>query len=137
MPSRDSVADTRRDRERVSGLDELLAPLASSDFLKDFWGRECIHVRGEPGKFRDLFSWDCLNDLLALHRLPFPRLRLAKEGRNLDPPTYQNTDNAAETEKLSACLQSGATLVLDEVECLHGPLRDCASQLESVFKVQV
>jgi hypothetical protein len=88
-----------------------------------------------------------LNDILEQHRLEPPRLRLTREGKPVPPEKYvsfqpnrrksgQPVPRLNSTE-LTRELRQGATLVLDNVDELHRPIRRLAESLERVFRVRV
>jgi hypothetical protein len=54
--------------------------LLPADFLTSIWGRTFAHVRGTPGRFGEVISWDEVNGMLQKHRLEPPRLRLVRGG---------------------------------------------------------
>jgi hypothetical protein len=80
------------------------------------------------------------------HRLDFPRLRLALDGKSLPASSYlKHTRNARQTtviprllsDELTKQLREGATLVLDAVDELFRPLRELAEGLEYFFHEHV
>ena len=69
-------------------LEELLRPCGVEEFLASSWGRAHLHVRGAAGRFAHLLPWAQLNAILRQHRLDFPRLRMARDGRSLPAAGY-------------------------------------------------
>ena len=127
-------------------LAELLRPLSVDEFIANAWGREVRHIKGQPGKFAHLLPWVQLNTILRQHRLDFPRLRLARDGKSLPADRYlrhvrnsrkQTTVPRLLADKLTAELRQGATLVLDAVDELFEPLEQLATGLERLFRVHV
>ncbi|HEV2859862.1 MAG TPA: cupin domain-containing protein [Pyrinomonadaceae bacterium] len=130
----------------AADLAKLLAPLAPEDFLASSWGRGLRHVRGGAGKFARLMPWAALNEILRRHRLDFPRLRLAKDGKSLPASDYLRyaTGGPRRTSiprlkhaELNKHLRGGATLVLDAVDELHAPVEELAAALEQLFREHV
>jgi hypothetical protein len=87
-----------------------------------------------------------LNEILEQHRLDFPRLRLALDGKSLPASSYlKHTRNTRQrtsiprllSGELTRKLREGATLVLDAVDELYSPLREMAEGLEFVFHEHV
>jgi hypothetical protein len=131
----------------VQDLAGLLHPLHAEAFLAKDYSRTFVHVPGLPGKFAALLPWSVVNDILDQNRLEPPRLRLTREGTPVSPERYlrhnansrkngppiPRLDSAALTREL----REGATLVLDNVDELHRPIRRLAESLERVFRVRV
>jgi hypothetical protein len=128
-------------------LRTLLYPAPAEQFLARDYGRNFVRIPGTPGKFASLFSWPVLNDILEQHRLEPPRLRLTREGKPVSPDRYisyqQNRRKSGQAiprlnaAALTAELRDGATLVLDNVDELHRPVRRLAESLERVFRVRI
>jgi ribosomal protein L16 Arg81 hydroxylase len=128
----------------VQELENILAPVPVTEFLMQYWSSRLLFVSGTPAKFDSLFSWACLNEILATHRLPHSRLRLVKNGEAIDPSFYQYPSvvpsggvNITDDDRLTAHLRSGASLVLNEAEDLHLPLRRFATGLQHIFTAHV
>lgn len=130
----------------VNTFERMIAPLAPDEFLTRVWGKTHMHVRGWRGKFAPLLRWESLNSILGQHRLDFPRLRLAQDGKTLPSSSYlRHTAGARsrsaiprlKTVELTDKLRRGATLVLDAVDELHEPVRVLSEQLEYVFRERV
>jgi cupin superfamily protein len=106
--------------------------------LREYCGRRFFHQAGPPDRFERLLSWADLNRILEDHRLPAPRLRLARDGGAVAEDRYSRSHTTRrgvtyavlEPARLREQLQAGATLVLDGVDQLHGPVRGLASGLE-------
>ena len=127
-------------------LEELLRPCGVGEFLASSWGRAHLHVRGASGRFAHLLPWVQLNAILRQHRLDFPRLRLARDGRSLPATGYlrhtrggrrQTTIPRLLPRELTAQLRAGATLVLDAVDEFSEQLEELAAGLERFFREHV
>ena len=127
-------------------LGQLLRPLTVDEFLTNCWGQTFKHVPGVPDKFCHFLPWQTLNEALEQHRLDFPRVRLTRDGKRLQPASYINHSHPRgkrtavprlRYEKLTQELNSGATLVLDAVDELYEPLRAVAEALELFFHERV
>ena len=131
----------------VEDLAGLLHPICAESFLAEDYGRTFVYVPGRPGKFAALLPWSVLNGILDQHRLEPPRLRLTREGKRISPERYllyhaDSRKNGAPIPRLDSAgltreLRDGATLVLDNVDELHRPVRRLAESLERVFRVRV
>jgi hypothetical protein len=127
-------------------LAALLEPCAPTEFLASAWGRNFKHVRGARGKFAELMPWPRLSDVLAEHRLDFPRLRLTRDGKSVPASEYLRHTTSSKRKasiprlrptELTNLLRDGATLVLDAVDELHAPLTRLAETLELTFREHV
>ncbi|MDT4898967.1 MAG: hypothetical protein QOH25_4044 [Acidobacteriota bacterium] len=110
--------------------------------MSSAWGKTYKHIRGWQGKFAHLLPWDRLNETLERHRLDFPRLRLALDGKSLPASSYLRYTSSARQRtpiprllpaELTKQLRRGATLVLDAADELFEPLRELAEGLEYLF----
>ena len=129
----------------MTGLSELVAPYGVEEFLDAVWGRRMEVFRGENGRFTDLLPWPALNDILRRHRLESPRLRLAHAGGRVDAEDY-TTDVALrrggsyrriQHGELATTIRDGATLVIDSIDELYGPIDDLATDLEHRLRERV
>lgn len=129
----------------MTGLSELVAPYGVEEFLDAVWGRRMEVFRGEAGRFANLLPWPALNDLLRRHRLESPRLRLAHGGDRVDPETY-TTDvplrrggsyRRIRHGELAGAVREGATLVIDSIDELAGPIDELAGDLEHHLRERV
>jgi ribosomal protein L16 Arg81 hydroxylase len=80
---------------------------------------------------------------LSFSRWPYPRLRLAKEGKDV-PSSYYSTPGPSgedythlQFRELYRLLESGASLVLDAVDELWPPVRELAESLEKLLREYV
>jgi Cupin superfamily protein len=130
----------------VEPLEKLLDPAPVDEFLASSWGKSFRHIRGSKGKFANLLPWDQLNQILRQHRLDFPRLRLARNGKSVPASGYLKYMGAGkrktpiprlQSADFTAQLRNGATLVLDAVDELYEPLENLASDLELIFHEHV
>ena len=124
-------------------LADVLRPLPLETFFDEYWGRAPVHVPGWRGKFAECLPWHAVNRVLAEHRLEHPRLRLFKDGILVEREQYVRftTIRAGIDTPIPRLLASefvdllrdGATMVLDGVDELYGPLSEFAKSLEGVF----
>jgi hypothetical protein len=127
-------------------LGRLLRPATVEEFLASSWGRSHRHVRGPADKFSALMPWPRLNEVMRGHRLDFPRLRLAKDGKSLPFSSCIRRVQAGRRKvtvprllpaELTRHLREGATLVLDAVDELEPSIEEIASGLEHFFHERV
>jgi len=79
-----SVATTR-----ASALDRLFEPIDRARFLEQYWERRPLFVaRADSSYFRDLFSLDIFDELLARGDLWHPNVRVFLAGEQLAHERY-------------------------------------------------
>jgi ribosomal protein L16 Arg81 hydroxylase len=117
-------------------LGELLTPISVETFLADFWTKQFLHIPGAPEKFAHLFPWQVLNRTLEQHRFSMQRLVLFKTGQPVEAAQYLQGDQV-NAGGLTRELQNGATLILNNCEELHSPLRELCVSLEKLFHIYV
>lgn len=118
---------------------EILHPIALEDFKSTFWKRKFCYAPGDLPRYTDIFDWDALNNLLQTQRLLPPRLRLVHKGRHIAPYDFQLREPAflIDSERLHEELRRGATLVIDDVDEVHLPLKEIAISLVREFQAPV
>src|SRR5215510_8957172 len=72
----------------TAAFDQVLSPLGRDAFLTRYWGKSFLRLAGQTGKFDSLFSWDDLNSILEQCHLGPPRLKLLKDGEEIDASRY-------------------------------------------------
>jgi hypothetical protein len=127
-------------------LQDVLAPMVSTEFFNQYWGQSFVHVKGRPDKFKQLFPWGVLNRILSQHRLQYPRIRLVRDGSPVPVKDFmlmaQSRHYQLEIPRVNVkpfleLLRSGATLVIDSVDELHTPVTELARALEYTFHEQI
>jgi len=124
--------------ETVTSLSTLLHPVLPADFLADSFDQAPLHIRGEPGKFASVMSWEVLNRLLAMDVWTGQTLQLYADTRQVPPAAYcERTVNRnrqqvmqPDAEKVMALIRRGASLLLNEVESLHAGTLAVAQALQ-------
>ena len=119
-------------------FDQITAPLGAQVFLRDYWLRQLVHIRGKAGRFTALLSWDALNGILQQHRLTPPRLKLYKDGQPLDPSQYLTPAMfgvpRVDAGRLVLSLAQGASLILDDVQEMAPHVRDLMGAFQDALK---
>lgn len=87
------------------GLDYLISPFSSDDFIESYWGKKALYIPGDLDKYAGLYSWETVNDLLLSSR-SYSGLRLLHEKKGLPRSSFNNLDE---------WLEKGATLVVNSV----------------------
>lgn len=101
-------------KEIVAGV---LAPLPLETFLADYRNRLPCHIKGEAGRFAELFGWERLSRALEFTPLDPARLELARNKR-LKPESYGKATREGWRPvpgKVLMQLRAGATLVLNDI----------------------
>ncbi len=128
-------------------LADVLAPASTDEFVQSDLGKSFRYFPGRAGKFTSLLTWPDLNEILALHQLDTPRLRLARDGQPIPADSFLSyhparrphapaTTRIRSTE-LTQHLQQGATLILDAVDELHTPVRNLAADIEKALLARI
>lgn len=122
-------------------MSELVWPLSWDKFLATAWAKNHVYFQAcGRDRFADLFGWKDLNRILEQCRLPAPRMRLYKNGAEVDRDSYSHSsghERIIHAEDVESCVASGGTLIIDEVDELHTPLRHLAVSLEEEFRTPV
>jgi len=119
-------------------FDQIMAPLGAQVFLRDYWLRQLVHIRGKAGRFTALLTWDALNGMLQQHRLTPPRLKLYKDGQPLDPSQYLTPAMfgvpRVDAGRLILSLAEGASLILDDVQEMAPHVRDLMGAFQDALQ---
>ncbi len=117
-------------------LDDVLSPLPSVEFIRDYFGQKFLHFPGPSGRFTSLFPWPVLNEMLDTHRFVSPRLRLSQDGKTVSPDLFMKNGQLRGAE-LTALLREGATLSVDAVDEVHGPVKALAQHLSRTLLARI
>jgi ribosomal protein L16 Arg81 hydroxylase len=110
------------------GFDQVVSPLGTDTFLRDYWLKTFVHIPGTAGRFSELLTWADLDRILEQHRLLPPRIKLFMDGQAIDPAIYLTPPmfgvprlNAG---GLAVCIAQGASLILDDAQELTPKVRE-------------
>ncbi|QDQ82229.1 hypothetical protein FNZ07_13085 (plasmid) [Paraburkholderia megapolitana] len=100
---------------------------------------DMLLMQGNERSFTSVFSWSGLNEVLTFRNLDFPRCKLIKNGRALEPAKYLKVRSDAlgervrgiSVEKIASQLESGVTLVIENLDDLWPAVRGVKIALES------
>lgn len=99
------------------GVARLLGAYDVPTFLRDDLGERMRHLAGPKDQWASLFSWRNLSTLLNEGFATPPRLRLLRNGTEVDPTLYTHENSQApNADKCQALMAEGATLILQGVE---------------------
>jgi hypothetical protein len=114
-----STLPTHVAEDRGRGLRRLLGTFNPDVFLRDYFGERMLHIAGTRGRWDDLFGWRELDTVLNSGLLPYPRVRLVKDGGLIEPAAYTFTVGDRQwpdSERCQRFMAEGATLVVQSVE---------------------
>jgi ribosomal protein L16 Arg81 hydroxylase len=129
--------DSARSFVPIQSFEDLLYPLHTDDFFREFFGKKPVHLSGDSERFASLLTFDSLNELLACHKsnIPFrvfrgadeqiPKERFLKTNKSWLDQVYMVDVGALNLE-----LSQGATVVINSLEQLHEPVSSLSRILE-------
>lgn len=123
-------------------IDDLFAPSGVEHFISSTLGRSYQVLKGPKSRFGRIFDWPSLNQLLATHRLQSPRLRLVRDGDQLEQLHYIDFKQSRRGEQIPKVdphqverhLRDGYSLVIDAVDEASTTVRAMARLLEDAFR---
>jgi ribosomal protein L16 Arg81 hydroxylase len=124
----------------ASGLQRLLNTCDAAAFLRDYIGEQMLHVAGERNRWSDLFSWQELNAALNSGFIPHPRMRLVKEGAEVDVARYtveRSGRQWPESQRCHQLMSEGATLILMNIESINPRIEAFVRELERDLSADV
>lgn len=123
-------------------LEELIKPLSLDTFINQYKGEKYFLSKANA---KDLFSWSDLNQALFSQRLAYPRFRVIKDGKVLDPDVY--TDMAVDrrsisypkinAQKLTEELKKGSAIHILNAEEFSRKLSEICLSLGTTLKSDV
>lgn len=124
-----------------SDLRELFFPVPLEDFLRDHAFKRPLVVPGELGKFRTLFTWDSLNQILSYTRYDPLRVHLDRVGTHEGGLPFTHLVVNVRGEQLPRVdprllyqhLREGATLVVDGVNEVDSAVAALSEELAGVL----
>ncbi len=114
-------------------------------FVHDYLGKTLLHCPGDAGRFADLFSWHDLNSILNYQDLVrVGRVKLFKSGVQLAQGRFIRTRIHRRsphpyllTSAVANALRDGATLIVDGVDEMCGPVSALAEDVERAVLARV
>lgn len=110
------------------GLEHIIAPISTDDFLESYWGEKALYIPGAADKFQNLFGWDDINHILNHGRPSFEGIRLVYEKQSLPQETLQS---------LPEWLTKGATLIVNALNQIDPVVGRFASMLSRDLNTHV
>jgi ribosomal protein L16 Arg81 hydroxylase len=108
-----------------------IAPLTSEAFFRQHWREAYFLQQQRSNRFSDLLPWSDINRILAMEP---PSIRVAKDGVTIPESVYSTirskTRNEYKYGEFMDLLRSGATLIINNVDKFHAPVRALAADFE-------
>lgn len=128
-------------------FDEIMAPLGAELFLREYLGRQPLHLQASPDKFHEVMNWDVLNRLLGMTTIWSTQSLVLVMDKELIPPAAYASPAAGrdggtvlrpDPVRVAQLLARGATLVLNDIDQLTPALSSFARSMEQALggKVQ-
>jgi lysine-specific demethylase/histidyl-hydroxylase NO66 len=122
-------------------FEDLIAPLPTEEFLRDWYGKKPLHIHAETAERRRLLDWNKLNDLLALpSHWNEANIKLFFKGVPVNGDLYLDSVETlggavrrANPAKLDVYLQMGATLLAGAVHEISPEVRSLGVSLGEQF----
>jgi len=126
---------------RAMRFEDLIAPVSTEEFLRDWYGKRPLHIDAENAGRRGLLDWNKLNELLGLpSHWTEANIKLFFKGVPVNGDLYLDsvetlggTVRRANAAKLDVFLQMGATLLAGAVHEISPPVRALAVSLAEQF----
>ena len=95
---------------RMTCLESILDPISRAEFRDQYYGKQPLLIRGHPGKFAGLFTWDDLNQLLNASAWPHPDVYHSLSGR---------IEHSAAPASLIVRCRAGSSLIIRRIHRYH------------------
>lgn len=102
------------------GLEYLVSPLSTDEFLSKYWGKRAVLIPGNEKKFKELFGWNEVNHFLDESRGSYDGLRLIYE---------KNPLPHEELNRVDQWLEKGATLGINSINAVDAVMKEFSSML--------
>jgi bifunctional lysine-specific demethylase and histidyl-hydroxylase MINA len=123
-------------------FDEIMAPLGSEAFTRDYLGQRPLHLQGPEDKFRAVMNWDELNRLLGMTTVWTEQtMMLILDNEAVAPAAYAQPAEGRDggrvmrpdPARVMPLLARGATMVLNFIDQLSPELSGFARSLEEAL----
>lgn len=124
----------------IDSLEALLAPMSVAEFLSEYRGKKPLHIKGAAAKFAGVMSWDSLSALINQASIwSSASMQLVMDGERVPASDYcaqaMGRDGVKvmmpDTDRVRVWLQSGASLLLNDIDQLTAGLKSAAAALET------
>ncbi len=120
-------------------FDEIMAPLGAETFVRDYLGRQPLHLQGPAEKFDSVMNWEALNRLLGMTSVWTDQtMMLILDNAAVPAASYASPTSGREggavmrpdPARVQPFLARGATMVLNFIDQLSPELSAFARSLE-------
>jgi hypothetical protein len=124
----------------IADLAALLAPVTPEQFFAEYFDRQPLHVRADPGKFAGVLSWRGINRLLDMtHIWSGTSIKLVLDSQTIPAEQFcapaLGRDGVQvmqpDPRKVQAWIAKGASLVMNDVDSLTPGLASVSTALEN------
>lgn len=112
---------------QLNPLQFMLNPIALDEFLEKHYSKRALHISGTPEKFRHLFTWNSLNEVLNSSSQPHPTVKMSHGGKQFKPK---------DAIDLVRAVQKGATLIVENIDRYNLALGDFLNRLSEEINEQ-
>ena len=111
-------------------LSYLLNPMSPSEFCDNYYTKKAVYIEGFSEKFKDVFDFESLNDVLNGSPIPHPTMKLALNGKAVV---------AGDAAGIVKGCRDGATIIIEQIHYYDSKVANLASSLsrELMEPVQV
>jgi|tagenome__1003787_1003787.scaffolds.fasta_scaffold20981235_2 ribosomal protein L16 Arg81 hydroxylase len=100
----------------VETLGDLLAPLSTEDFFRDYWEKTFLHLRGQPDRFSRYFSLRDVDRWMTSVRSGLPDSIMITAPEGAEARTDRYSPQGISLEAAYASLARGCSIVLNHME---------------------
>jgi ribosomal protein L16 Arg81 hydroxylase len=124
-------------------LGELIGSSDIVRFIEEYYGVKHCHFVGAEGRFADVLCWRDVNQILMRNGLEYPRIRLTKKSEFIPLENYSDLLPGGDGYRILRPglivdkLREGASLAIDAIDELHGPVTNLTLELEKFFREPV
>jgi ribosomal protein L16 Arg81 hydroxylase len=102
-------------------LSKILYPISALDFGSNYYSKKSLYIGEQPDKFKSLFGWESLNQILNSSPIPHPTMKIVLDGKPITDITDANSI-------INWC-QKGATIIIDQIHKYDRNIGELAANL--------
>jgi ribosomal protein L16 Arg81 hydroxylase len=87
-------------------LEFILGDTSQEEFLAKYYQQQALHIKGKSDKFKDLFDWSSLNNVLNSVRHPHKNIKMSQNGTQFKP---------SDATAIISAAQQGASLIVEHI----------------------
>lgn len=129
----------------VSAYQLIFNELSKDDFLTNYFANSPVFIKGNTGRFKDVFTLDDFNSILNSNQLIYPKIRVTDHLNTIhkynlieDKDRYANNiNNVLQPRRIISAIANGGTLVFDKIQHHSPKLEDFIDALAEDMKVYI